>query len=118
MKRFICILLAPFLSWSQTEPVEALHKNPPRVWALTHAIIHTEPGTFIQDGNIIIRDGQIEKVGKYIQLPNDAYEIDLEGAHGVGALNHRVGRRIVVGEMGQVDLHAFMPTVKSIKSTG
>lgn len=81
MKRFICILLAPFLSWSQTEPVDALHKNPPRVWALTHAIIHTEPGTFIQDGNIIIRDGQIEKVGKYIQLPNDAYEIDLEGAH-------------------------------------
>ncbi|MEE2765147.1 MAG: amidohydrolase family protein [Candidatus Neomarinimicrobiota bacterium] len=81
MKRFIIILLIPILSWSQTEPVDALHKNPPRVWALTHAMIHTEPGTFIKDGNIIIRDGKIEKVGRYIQLPNDTYEIDLEGAH-------------------------------------
>ena len=77
MKRFIIILLIPILSWSQTEPIEALHKNPPRVWALTHAMVHTEPGSFIKDCSIIIRDGQIEKVGRYIQLPNDAFEIDL-----------------------------------------
>ena len=81
MKRFIIILLIPILSWSQTEPIDALHKNPPRVWALTHAMVHTEPGSFIKDCIIIIRDGQIEKVGRYIQLPNDAFEIDLEGAH-------------------------------------
>ena len=59
MKRFLNILLIPILSLSQTEPVDALHNNPPRVWALTHAMIHTEPGTFIKDGNIIILDGQI-----------------------------------------------------------
>ena len=81
MKRFIIILLIPILSWSQTEPIDALHKNPPRVWALTHAMVHTKPGSFIKDCIIIIRDGQIEKVGRYIQLPNDAFEIDLEGAH-------------------------------------
>jgi len=44
-------------------------------------MIHTEPGDFIKDGTIVIRDGKIEKVGRYLKVPKDAYEIDLEGAH-------------------------------------
>ena len=36
--------------------------------------------------------------------------LDLEGAHGVGALDHRVGGRIIGGQVRQVDLHAFMTT--------
>ena len=76
----------PFLFWfsivfAQTEPTKDLHKNDPRVWALSNAKIHTEPGDSIKDGTIIIRNGKIEKVGRYIKIPKDAYEIDLEGAH-------------------------------------
>ena len=65
----------------QTEPIKDIHTNNPRVWALTHAMVHTEPGDSIKDATIVIRDGKIEKVGRYIQIPLDAYEIDMESAH-------------------------------------
>ena len=72
---FFSLLLA------QTEPVKDIHVNLPRVWALTNAMIHTEPGDSLKDATVVIRDGRIDKVGRYIKIPLDAYEIDLEGAH-------------------------------------
>ncbi|MBT3179508.1 MAG: amidohydrolase family protein [Candidatus Marinimicrobia bacterium] len=81
MNKLLIILIAFSFAFSQTEPVKDLHSNKPRVWALTHAMIHTEPGDFIKDGTIVIRNGKIEKVGRYIQIPGDAFEIDLEGAN-------------------------------------
>lgn len=81
MKKLIFLLSIFQGVFSQTEPVKDIHSNHPRVWALTHAMIHTEPGDSIKDGTIIIRDGKIEKVGRYIKIPGDAFEIDLEGAN-------------------------------------
>ena len=81
MKNFLNFIFILSFAVSQTEPVKDIHSNKPRVWALTHAMIHTEPGDFIKDGTIVIRNGKIEKVGRYIQVPSDAYEIDLEGAN-------------------------------------
>ena len=72
MKKLFIFLFAFSFAVSQTEPVKDIHSNTPRVWALTHAMIHTEPGEFIKDGTIIIRHGKIEKVGRYIQIPGDA----------------------------------------------
>ena len=66
---------------AQIDPIENLHDNQPRVWTLTHAMIHTAPGDFIKDGSITIRNGKIEAVGRYIKTPRDAFEIDLKGAH-------------------------------------
>jgi len=80
MKNILIFLSAVSLCIPQTEPVKDIHSNKPRVWALTHGMIHTEPGDYIKDGTIIIRNGKIEKVGRYIQIPSDAYEIDLDGA--------------------------------------
>ena len=80
MKRPLPLLALSIFIFAQTEPVKDLHINHPRVWALTHAMIHPEPGEFIKDGKIIIRDGRIEKIGRYIPVPKDAYEIDLQGA--------------------------------------
>ena len=74
-------LFAFSLLIAQTEPVKDLHTNKPRVWALSNAMIHTEPGDSLKDATVIIRDGRIDKVGRYIKIPLDAYEIDLEGAH-------------------------------------
>ena len=73
---FICGIIYP-----QIEPIKDLHSNPPRVWALTHGMVHTEPGKFLKNATIIIRDGKIASVGRYIKIPMDAYEIDLEEAH-------------------------------------
>ena len=81
MKKFLTLFFLLYHIFGQTEPVKDLHENNPRVWALSHAKIHTEPGDSIKDGTIIIRDGKIEKLGRYIKIPPDAYEIDLEGAH-------------------------------------
>ena len=77
------LYLTIFISFliSQTEPVSDIHQNNPRVWALKHAMVHTEPGDSIKDATLIIRDGKIEKVGRYIKVPLDAYEIDMNGSH-------------------------------------
>ena len=81
MNKVLHIILISSGLYAQTEPVKDIHRNSPRVWALSHAMIHTEPGDSIKDGTIIVRDGRIEKVGRYIQIPLDAYEIDMEGAN-------------------------------------
>ena len=81
MKKLLFPFLFFYFLYGQTEPTKGIHQNTPKVWALSHAKIHTEPGDSIKDGTIIIRNGKIEKVGRYIKIPKDAYEIDMEGAH-------------------------------------
>ena len=81
MKHNLLILFFLNILTSQIAPTEGIRDNSPRVWALTNAIIHTEPGDYIKNGNIVIRDGKIDKVGRYIKIPADAYEIDLKGSH-------------------------------------
>ncbi len=66
---------------AQIEPVKGIHTNTPRVWALTHGMVHTSPGDFIKDATIIIRDGKIDKVGRYVKVPSDAFQIDLNDAN-------------------------------------
>ena len=80
MKNCLIIILSTLL-FSQTEPIENLRENSPRVWTLTNAMIHTSPGNFIKGGSISIRNGKIEAVGRYIKTPKDAFEINLNGAH-------------------------------------
>ena len=81
MVKHILLIILPILMMAQIEPIENLHDNQPRVWTLTHAMIHTSPGNFIKNGSITIRNGKIEAVGRYIKTPRDAFEIDLKGAH-------------------------------------
>ena len=81
MLKNVFIILLPLFLFAQTEPIKDLHVNRPQVWTLTNAMIHTSPGDFIKDGSIVIRNGKIEAVGRYIKSPKDAYEINLQGAH-------------------------------------
>ena len=74
MKNSLIIILSTLL-FSQTEPIENLRENSPRVWTLTNAMIHTSPGNFIKSGSISIRNGEIEAVGRYIKAPKDAFEM-------------------------------------------
>ena len=64
---------------AQVRPTEGLHVNTPKVFALTGATIHTEPGKVISSGTIVIRDGLIESVGRSVRVPKDAVTIDLKG---------------------------------------
>ena len=68
----------------QVKPVDAgqtIHHKTPKVFLLKGATIIPEPGKVIAEGEIVIRDGLIESVGKNVEHPADAYEIDLSGKH-------------------------------------
>ncbi len=81
IRKFLLFYFSVPFIFAQTEPVKDLHQNNPRVWALTNAMAHTEPGDSIKEAIIILRDGRIENVGRYIKIPLDAYEVDMKGAH-------------------------------------
>ena len=53
--------------------------EPPGVHALKNARIITKPGTVIENGTIVVRDGRIEKVGADVEAPEEARVWDLSG---------------------------------------
>ena len=63
----------------QVAPTEGLHQNTPRIFVLKGATIFQEPGKVLSTGEIVIRDGLIESVGKVAKIPQDAFEIDMTG---------------------------------------
>jgi len=65
--------------FSQTTPTEGLHEHTPRVFYLKHATLILEPGKIIEDGELVIRDGLIESVGRVVNVPADAFEMDMTG---------------------------------------
>ena len=77
------ILLLSILSIlnAQVGPSKALHRNPPRAWALTNATIHAAPGKTIEDGTVVMRDGIITAVGAKVKIPKQATIIDMDGKH-------------------------------------
>ena len=66
---------------AQVGPAKALHRNPPRAWALTNATVHASPGKTIEDGTVVMRDGIITAVGAKEKIPKQATIIDMDGKH-------------------------------------
>jgi|TARA_B110000196_G_scaffold7553_1_gene6634 imidazolonepropionase-like amidohydrolase len=83
MMKIKTILLLSILSIlnAQVGPSKALHRNPPRAWALTNATIHAAPGKTIEDGTVVMRDGIITGVGAKVKIPKQATIIDMDGKH-------------------------------------
>ncbi|MCF7826588.1 MAG: amidohydrolase family protein [Candidatus Marinimicrobia bacterium] len=80
MKKSILLALIAGGLYSQTAPlVDILHVNP-RVFVLSNAHVHTEPGKSITQASIVIRDGLIMDVGSKIEFPADATVLDMEGS--------------------------------------
>ena len=73
------LLTGSISAQQQTTPTFGLHENTPRVHAFTGATVVVEPGTSLENGTVIIRDGIIEAVGEGIEVPPDAREWALEG---------------------------------------
>ena len=116
--RIIHFLLFSLIQ-GQSEPSVGLKENNPRVWALTNALVHTEPGDSIKDCTIIIRDGKIDKVGRYIKIPLDAFEIDMEGSYiypGFIAINSTLGLveiDAVRASDDEDEIGEFLPHIRS-----
>jgi len=51
----------------------------PRVYALTGGTVVVSPGTTIEDGTVVLRDGLIEAVGAGVSVPADAVEVEVRG---------------------------------------
>ena len=60
-------------------PAQGLRDKTPAVHAFTHARIVTAPGSVIENGGLVIRDGRIVAVGADIAVPADAVLHDVEG---------------------------------------
>lgn len=69
-------LLAFILALATVAPAQA---ERPRVYAIVGATIITAPGSVVESGTVVIRDGLIEAVGLGIEAPADAEVIDGEG---------------------------------------
>lgn len=79
----LSILLAIFsgILLAQTEPVVGLRTFIPRNYAFINGHVHTSPGSLIENGTILIRDGIVTAVGKNIKIPGTATVVDLKGKH-------------------------------------
>jgi len=65
----LCFLMPSSNAWAER----------PRVYAVTEANVVTSPGSVIERGTVVIRDGRIEAVGRAIPIPPDAEPIDATG---------------------------------------
>ncbi|HUI63676.1 MAG TPA: amidohydrolase family protein, partial [Bacteroidota bacterium] len=70
--------IVPSFLHAQTAPAEGLRKNTPTVHAFIHARIVRAPGSVIDDGTLIIRNGIITAVGN-VKVPDDARIWDMKG---------------------------------------
>ena len=60
-------------------PQEALRSNPPSVFAITGAMIVSQPDATPAAATIVVRHGRIEAIGADVKIPADAREINLTG---------------------------------------
>ena len=73
------VLTGSIAAQQQTTPAFGLHDNTPRVHAFTGADVIVAPGTTLEGGTVVIRDGIIEAVGEAPAIPADARVWALEG---------------------------------------
>lgn len=71
------VILSQLLS--QTTPPVGVRDKTPEVHALINARIVVKPGTVIDKGTLVIRNGIIESVGANVTVPDDARVWDLAG---------------------------------------
>jgi len=77
----ILFLVFAISGMSQTARQTGLREYSPAVFAFTNARIITGPGSSVDSGTLLIRDGVIEAVGRRVSLPADAQQIDLGGKY-------------------------------------
>ncbi len=73
------ILSIPLAVSAQTTPTDGMKDNTPAVHAFINATIVTSPGSVVQNGTLVIRNGVIEAVGRNVNPPADARIWNLDG---------------------------------------
>ncbi len=76
---FFCFFATAKGQVKPVDPGQTIHHKTPKVFVLKGATIVPEPGKVIESGEIVIRDGLIESIGKRAKIPADAFEVNLSG---------------------------------------
>ena len=76
---FFCFFATAKGQVKPVDPGQTIHHKTPKVFVLKGATIVPEPGKVIESGEIVIRDGLIESIGKSAKIPADAFEVNLSG---------------------------------------
>lgn len=64
-----------------TYSVNGVADNRSGAYAFTHATVHRDAKTVLDDATLLIRDGKIEALGNGIAVPSDAVVVDCKGKH-------------------------------------
>ncbi|MBL9133752.1 MAG: hypothetical protein JNG86_21255, partial [Verrucomicrobiaceae bacterium] len=76
----LAVLVLPALAVDSSIRPPGLRPLEASSHALTNARIVVKPGTVIEKGTVVLRDGRIVAVGEKIAIPDDARVHDLDGA--------------------------------------
>ncbi len=74
----ISLISQPGLA-NQTQPELGIRDKTPKLTALTHARIVTQPGKVLENATVIIDNGIIRAVTQQDEIPSGALEVDLTG---------------------------------------
>lgn len=75
-------LLSFFAAFSQeTFPVNGITDERAEIFAFTHATIHTDYKTTLENATLLIQKGRVVAAGSSVAVPKDAVVIDLKGLH-------------------------------------
>ena len=55
--------------------------SPPNFEAITNATLHPSPGSTIEDGTLLLKEGRIVAIGKDVEIPKNAVIHNYEGKH-------------------------------------
>lgn len=75
----LCLLAGGAGAQVATVPVAGIADRTPRTIALTHARLVVRPGTVVEDGTLLVRDGVIVAAGRKVSIPAGTAVTDLGG---------------------------------------
>lgn len=75
----LCILLSGIIKAQETFPVNGIADNRNTSYAFTNCTIVKDAQTIIQNGTLIIREGNIVNIGKGISIPTESVIINCKG---------------------------------------
>lgn len=79
---FLSIVFMQFLGHAQiTFPVNGAPNNLHTVYAFTNAVLHIDANVTVSNAVLVFQDGKIIRAGEKLDVPKDAFVVDLKGKH-------------------------------------
>lgn len=78
----ILVVCLQFSGHAQTTfPVNGAVNNLHTVYAFTNAVLHLDANITVNNGVLVFQDGKVIRAGEKLEVPKDAFVVDLKGKH-------------------------------------